>query len=149
MRNRRRIAHWLVGATLAYILVDAGTTLWKAEAPRVSIVGIFLAAASKHLVDTFPVRLVLTGSSSVLVAKGGRESLAGRVFSTEIPTFSFREVVEAWSPALATALPPAARLGDAFNPGAFRVVVEGIEDLRPQQKLALSRRLERYIHRGG
>ena len=36
----------------------------------------------KHLGDTFPVRLMLTGSSSVLVARGTRESLAGRVITT-------------------------------------------------------------------
>jgi hypothetical protein len=51
----------------------------------------------KHLGDTFPVRLLLTGSSSVLVARGGRESLAGRVFTTELPTFSLREVLECWA----------------------------------------------------
>lgn len=105
--------------------------------------------AVKHLVDTFPVRLVLTGSSSVLVARGGRESLAGRVFSTEIPTFLFREVVEAWVPALASALPPVARFEDAFEPDSFRQTVEEIEALKPQQKLALSRRLDRYFQRGG
>ena len=69
----------------------------------------------KHLFDTFPVRLVLTGSSSVLVARGGRESLAGRIFSTEIPPFSFREVVEAWRSDLAEALPQPVRFSEVFR----------------------------------
>jgi len=102
----------------------------------------------KHLGDTFAVRLVLTGSSSVLVARGGRESLAGRVFSTEIPPFLFREVVEAWKPALAEVLPPPVRFGTAFEPEFSRVTAK-LNDLRPQQKLALSRHLERYFNRGG
>lgn len=102
----------------------------------------------KHLGDTFPVRLVLTGSSSVLVARGGRESLAGRIFSTEIPPFSFREVVEAWKPALAEPLPPAIRFSDSFEPGVVTVARQ-INDLRPQQKLALRRQLDKYFNRGG
>ena len=58
----------------------------------------------KHIGDTFPLRMLLTGSSSVLVARGGRESLAGRVFTTELPAFSFREVLECWKPDLAKVL---------------------------------------------
>src|SRR5262249_41361171 len=61
----------------------------------------------KHIGDTFPMRMLLTGSSSVLVARGGRESLAGRVFTTELPAFSFREVLECWRPAQVEALPGA------------------------------------------
>jgi len=102
----------------------------------------------KHLGDTFPLRMVLTGSSSVLVARGGRESLAGRIFSTEMPPFSFREVVEAWKPALAEVLPKPRRFADAFEPG-FHEFVGEIHDLRAQQKLALKRQLERYFNRGG
>jgi predicted AAA+ superfamily ATPase len=102
----------------------------------------------KHLGDTFPVRMVLTGSSSVLVARGGRESLAGRIFSTEIPPFAFREVVEAWKPALAEPLPKPRRFADAFEPG-FREVVDEINALKAQQKLALKRQLDRYFNRGG
>lgn len=102
----------------------------------------------KHLGDTFPLRLVLTGSSSVLVARGGRESLAGRIFSTEIPPFLFREVVESWKPALAEPLPPPIRFTEAFEP-SFIDRMRQIHDLRAQQKLALERQLERYFNRGG
>ncbi len=102
----------------------------------------------KHLGDTFPVRLVLTGSSSVLVAKGGRESLAGRIFSTEIPPFTFREVVEAWKPALAEALPSPIRFTEAFETG-FHALASETYGLKAQQKLSLKRQLERYFNRGG
>src|SRR3990172_10597608 len=60
----------------------------------------------KHLMETAPARILITGSSSVLVAKGARESLAGRVFTTEFPTFLFREVLEAWQPELVPPTPP-------------------------------------------
>jgi hypothetical protein len=102
----------------------------------------------KHLRDTFPVRLVLTGSSSVLVARGGRESLAGRVFSTEIPPFSFREVIEAWKPELAGALPPPARFNEVYEK-EFRERLREINSLKGQQKPALRKQLERYYNRGG
>ena len=102
----------------------------------------------KHVGDTFPVRILLTGSSSVLVARGGRESLAGRIFSTELPAFSFREVLECWKPELARALPP--RIGfDQVRDGALARFADGFERLRPQQKLAIRRSLERYYIRGG
>jgi len=74
----------------------------------------------KHVGDTFPFRILLTGSSSVLVARGGRESLAGRVFTTELPPFSFREVVECWHGGLARALPDRVRFLDAFDGGLRR-----------------------------
>lgn len=102
----------------------------------------------KHVGDTFPVRMLLTGSSSVLVARGGRESLAGRVFTTEFPAFSFREVLECWKPELASALPAAIRLSEVFD-DALRSSNEQLERLRPQQKLAIRRALERYYTRGG
>ena len=41
----------------------------------------------KHLVDTFPVRVLLTGSSSVLVARGGRESLARGLVALPLESF--------------------------------------------------------------
>ncbi len=149
----REIPGGLLAIVRWYADAVRGAALGSGEPPFVFLDEIHKVRrwdeAVKHLVDTFPVRLVLTGSSSVLVARGGRESLAGRVFSTEIPTFLFREVVEAWAPALASALPPAARFTDAFDPASFRERIEWIEALRPQQKLALSRRLERYFHRGG
>jgi predicted AAA+ superfamily ATPase len=102
----------------------------------------------KHLGDTFPIRMLLTGSSSVLVARGGRESLAGRVFTTELPTFSFREILECWRPALAEILPPRLRFNTVFD-GALRPFAETFADLRPQQKLSIRRQLERYYSRGG
>lgn len=102
----------------------------------------------KFLSDTFKVRLVLTGSSSVLVARGGRESLAGRAFTTELPTFQFREVLEAWEPESARRLPP---------PAPFRRLLESrpaelfapFSGLRPQQAQSLRRHLDRYYNRGG
>jgi predicted AAA+ superfamily ATPase len=144
-RGLRSIAHWFADSIMKrplgegpepYIFLDEIHKLrrWQEEV--------------KHLGDTFPVRLVLTGSSSVLVARGGRESLAGRLFSTEIPPFLFREVVEAWRPDLAEPLPPPRRFADAFDPG-FRDSVSAIHDLRAQQKLALRRQLDRYYNRGG
>ncbi len=102
----------------------------------------------KHAGDTFRLRMLLTGSSSVLVARGGRESLAGRVFTTELPAFSFREVLECWKPALARALPPAIRFSAAFD-GTLVDSNEAMDGLKPQQKLAIRRALERYYNRGG
>lgn len=102
----------------------------------------------KHVGDTYPLRMLLTGSSSVLVARGGRESLAGRVFTTEMPAFSFREVVECWRPKLASALPPAISFGDAFT-GGLVACNRALDALRPQQKLSIRRALERYYSRGG
>jgi predicted AAA+ superfamily ATPase len=103
----------------------------------------------KHLGDTFPVRMLLTGSSSVLVARGGRESLAGRVFTTELPAFTFREVLEFWKPDLARALPPALRFTEAFDVKVLRASNHALERLKPQQKLAVRRVLDRYYARGG
>ena len=102
----------------------------------------------KHVGDTYPLRMLLTGSSSVLVARGGRESLAGRVFTTELPAFSFREVLECWRPKLASVLPPAIRFGETFD-GALAESDRAILALRPQQKLSIHRALERYYTRGG
>lgn len=102
----------------------------------------------KHLGDTFPVRMLLTGSSSVLVARGGRESLAGRVFTTELPPFSFREVLDCWHPKLASSLPPAIRFGNVFE-GGLDKSRRALESLRAQQKLSMRRVLERYFTRGG
>lgn len=102
----------------------------------------------KHVGDTFPLRMMLTGSSSVLVARGGRESLAGRVFTTELPTFSFREVLECWKPELAAVLPPRIRFADVFEGGLIDSS-EAFSRLKPQQKLSIRRALERYYARGG
>jgi uncharacterized protein len=102
----------------------------------------------KHVGDTYPLRMLLTGSSSVLVARGGRESLAGRVFTTELPAFSFREVLECWRPKLAAALPRAIPFGDAFEDGLV-ASSRAFDALAPQQKLSIRRALERYYSRGG
>jgi len=126
----------LTAGAPAYILLDEIHKLrrWSEEV--------------KHLGDTFPVRILLTGSSSVLVARGGRESLAGRVFTTELPPFSFREVLECWRPALAAALPPPLRFGDVFE-GKLVETSRHLDGLRAQQKLSIRRALERYYVRGG
>jgi predicted AAA+ superfamily ATPase len=102
----------------------------------------------KHIGDSLRVRMLLTGSSSVLVARGGRESLAGRTFTTELPPFSFREVLECWKPAHAQPLPAAIRFADVLDGGIVRSN-EALDALRPQQKLAIRRSLERYYARGG
>jgi predicted AAA+ superfamily ATPase len=102
----------------------------------------------KHVGDSLRLRMLLTGSSSVLVARGGRESLAGRTFTTELPPFSFREVLECWKPQYSEPLPPAIRFGDVFD-GALVASNEALDTLRPPQKLAIRRSLERYYARGG
>ena len=102
----------------------------------------------KHVGDTFPLRVLLTGSSSVLVARGGRESLAGRTFSTELPPFSFREVVDAWSPRLARRLPPVLPLGQLFEAPSLETL-DAVARLKGQTLRALRRRLDRYYNRGG
>lgn len=102
----------------------------------------------KHIGDTFPMRMLLTGSSGVLVARGGRESLAGRVFTTELPPFSFREILDCWHPKLASSLPPAIRFGNVFE-GGLDKSRRALESLRAQQKLSMRRVLERYFTRGG
>jgi len=102
----------------------------------------------KHIGDTFRIRMLLTGSSSVLVARGGRESLAGRVFTTELPTFSFREVTECWKPALAEYLPDRIRFVDSFDSELLNSA-DQLGQLKPQQKLSIKRALERYFIRGG
>jgi predicted AAA+ superfamily ATPase len=141
----RRIVSWFVrtvrGRALddgapAHILLDEVHKLrgWSEEV--------------KHLVDSSPVRVLLTGSSSVLVARGGRESLAGRVFTTELPPFSFREVLECWKPALAKSIPPAMRFEAAFGDGP-EAWLRDFERLEPEKRAALRRMLERYYARGG
>jgi predicted AAA+ superfamily ATPase len=102
---------------------------------------------TKHLIDTFPIRLVLTGSSSVLVSRGGRESLAGRALTTDLPTFLFREVLEAWKP-IAGRLPERRRIAELLT-RAPTDVLAGVHGLRGQQKASLRRSLETYYNRGG
>lgn len=102
----------------------------------------------KHLFDTFPVRVLLTGSSSVLVSKGGRESLAGRATTTDFPTFQFREVLEAWMP-IANRLGPRQSFDDLFGVDSPQDFFSSVRTLKPQQKHSLRRHLEKYYNRGG
>jgi hypothetical protein len=104
----------------------------------------------KHVFDTFPLRLVLTGSSSVLVARGQRESLAGRAITTEFPPFLFREVLEGWHSDLIQKLPPALSLPDVM--GSHVTALETFAAVRnqpPQRKPAWEKMLDRYYNRGG
>ncbi len=99
----------------------------------------------KHLAETTRARMVVTGSSSVLVAKGTRESLAGRVVTTEFPTFSFREVLEAWHAELTPPVPPL-RFLDTFGEsarGAFRE----LHAFGEAHSAALADALDRYYNR--
>lgn len=102
----------------------------------------------KFLWDTFHIRLVLTGSSSVLVARGGRESLAGRALTSEMPTFQFREVLEAWMPDISSRLPPPTSFGDLLLRDP-QTIFEPFRHLRAQQVHSLRRHLDRYYNRGG
>lgn len=101
----------------------------------------------KHLAETTRARMVVTGSSSVLVAKGTRESLAGRVVTTELPTFSFREVIEAWHPELTPPVPPL-RFLDTFEDAAPRAF-DAVHAFAEANADALARVLDRYYLRGG
>ncbi len=101
----------------------------------------------KHLAETTRARMVVTGSSSVLVAKGTRESLAGRVLTTEIPTFPFREVLEGWQPALVPPVRPL-RFLDTFDPASVRVFEE-LRAFANDHERALANALDRYYDRGG
>lgn len=83
----------------------------------------------KHLAETTRARMVVTGSSGVLVAKVTRESLAGRVVTTEFPPFSLREVEEdGWADHLIETM---------FD----RVLGVDIPDLLPIQRPQLLRHL--------
>jgi predicted AAA+ superfamily ATPase len=104
----------------------------------------------KHIFDTFKVRLVLTGSSSVLVARGQRESLAGRALTVDFPPFLFREVLECWKPTHANALPPPIPVPKLIeDPIGSLEVIRDIHRQPPQRKLSWRRMLERYYNRGG
>lgn len=104
----------------------------------------------KHLFDTFNARIVLTGSSSVLVARGQRESLAGRALTVDFPPFLFREVLEAWHPNLSTALPPPKSFPDFMsNVEEAKETLRTIHHQPPQRRHSWRRLLERYYNRGG
>ncbi len=107
-------------------------------------------AEIKHFYDTFPVRLVVTGSSSVLVARGQRESLAGRAITVDFPPFSFREVLESWFANSAKSLPPAVGLEELLtNRERAKESFESVHDQPPQRRHSWRRILERYYNRGG
>lgn len=104
----------------------------------------------KHFYDTFPVRLVVTGSSSVLVARGQRESLAGRALTIDFPPFSFREVLESWFPKSARHLPPPVSLKDILHDRKRAVeTFKSIHSQPAQRRHSWRRILERYYNRGG
>ncbi len=101
----------------------------------------------KHLAETTRARMVITGSSSVLVAKGTRESLAGRVLTTDLPTFLFREVLEAWQPELTPPESPL-RFLDTFDPRT-RKAFESVHAFGRSRTVELAKALDRYYVRGG
>ncbi len=101
----------------------------------------------KHLSEVSPARILLTGSSSVLVAKGARESLAGRVTTTAFPPFGFREVLEAWHPHLVPPAPPL-RFLDLFGDSPDERFGE-IARFTATRHHELAQQLDRYFSRGG
>lgn len=104
----------------------------------------------KHVYDTFRVRIVLTGSSSVLVARGQRESLAGRAITVDFPPFLFREVLESWHSEALEHLPAPVTCTDLFRPVRTTAdLFRAIHGQPAQRKHSWRRRLERYYNRGG
>lgn len=104
----------------------------------------------KHVFDTHPSHIVLTGSSSVLVARGQRESLAGRALTVDFPPFLFREVLECWGSKSAEGLPePLAFEVLARDPRAARAAFDEIHRQPPQRRNAWRKLLDRYYQRGG
>jgi predicted AAA+ superfamily ATPase len=104
----------------------------------------------KHVFDTFGASMVLTGSSSVLVARGQRESLAGRALTVDFAPFLFREVMECWKPELASHLPPPQTLAELVHDRTrAREVFEAIRRQPAQRRHSWKRLLERYYNRGG
>ncbi len=103
----------------------------------------------KHVSELYPVRILLTGSSSVLLKRGGQESLAGRTFTTVLPTFSFREILEAWHLDLAERLPPRIRFHDAFRHDTLFDSARRIAQMPDRYQNEIAGQLERYYLRGG
>lgn len=101
----------------------------------------------KHLAEVSRLKMLITGSSSVLVAKGARESLAGRVLTTEFPTFLFREVLEAWHPELVPPVKPL-RFLTTFSSQTEDVFRE-IHAFAERHRHDLASALDRYYNRGG
>lgn len=104
----------------------------------------------KHVFDTYKPRMLFTGSSSVLVARGQRESLAGRALTTEFPPFLFREVLEMTKEEGIRALSgklDAASLLD--GPDAAQTAFSAIHRQPAQRRQSWKRKLDRYYNRGG
>ena len=91
---------------------------------------------------------MITGSSSVLVSRGGRESLAGRTTTSDFSTFQFGEVLEAFLSDPAH-LPTHSRFERIFDETDPSVFFDHAHSMRPQQRLSLSRHLDKYYNRGG
>ena len=66
---------------------------------------------------------------------------------SEMPTFQFREVLEAWYP-IAQRLPPAHFFESIFVTDP-RQLFEPLLSLHTQQKLSLKRHLEKYYNQWG
>jgi predicted AAA+ superfamily ATPase len=107
------------------------------------------ATQVKALQERSDVRMMITGSSAVLVGRKARESLAGRTLTTEFPPFSFREVLETWEPHLVKGLPSPLDVHAIAEKG--RAAFEHVRDATrpPTRRQALRQRLERYYTRGG
>lgn len=102
----------------------------------------------KHVFDTYKPRMALTGSASVLVARGQRESLAGRALTTEIPPFLFREALELTD--AASGLPGALHCRDLFQRGMkTRENFEAIFNQPAKRRGVWKNGLDRYYSRGG
>lgn len=103
----------------------------------------------KHVFDTYRPRMVVTGSSSVLVARGQRESLAGRAITTEVPPFLFREILE-----LTGRVEGQLRDRIAFDSlfadfGLASAAFDPPSRQPPQRRHSWRRELDRYYNRGG
>lgn len=104
----------------------------------------------KHVFDTYKPRMILTGSSSVLVARGQRESLAGRALTTEVPPFLFREVLELSQSDAAKQLPSALSFEGLLHRGMeVKRDFEAIHKQPAQRRLSWRRALDQYYSRGG
>lgn len=104
----------------------------------------------KHVFDTYRPRLLITGSSSVLVARGQRDSLAGRALTVEFPPFLFREVLELRRQKGIQELPPPVSLLDLLaRPETAEDAFKAIHQQPAQRRHSWWRSLDRYYNRGG
>lgn len=108
------------------------------------------SAQVKHVFDTYRPKMMLTGSSSVLVARGQRESLAGRALTTEIPPMQFREVLELTQAGGLGSLPQRLRWSSVVEHGVKTIDTFAEIHRQPaQRRHSWLRKLERYYNRGG